>query len=232
MKVITWNINSFRKRFAQVDRLLSVEEPDVLMLQELRVDENNFLKLKEKLTNENYFVYFKASGGRNGVAIFSKTKMELISSSDRLLGVTNNDLTFWCCYTPSGYSESASVKHKIDFLNNLCEISPIKTIIGGDFNVCYKKNELTMLNPYTTPEINAFKRLEKKFFCTAPEGEFLTWWGYKENLFFRNIGMALDKILISPDLTHENTSVIKSYRLIPSPSDHAPVITNIKLFTL
>lgn len=225
MKIISWNVNSIRKRFGQLDRLISVEEPDVILLQELRVDSNAF----EEITKEsNYFKACYASGGRNGVAILSKKPMQIISEfNDRLIGAIIDNINFWSCYAPSGYSESASIKHKIDFLNALNFLPPVSTILGGDFNVCYKKNELNMKNPYTTPEIDALKRLEQNFSYHTNEGEFLTWWGYKENSFFQNVGMALDKILSSSDLKTSNLECIKTYRLLPTPSDHAPVVVNL-----
>ena len=75
MKVITWNVNSIRLRSSLIYRLLEIEKPDILCLQECKsLTEHMPLDLFESL---GYL--FSASWGQksyNGVAFISKIPLK------------------------------------------------------------------------------------------------------------------------------------------------------------
>ena len=83
MKVITWNVNSIRLRSSLIYRLLEIEKPDILCLQECKsLTEQMSLDLFESL---GYL--FSASWGQksyNGVAFISKIPLEKIEKIDFL----------------------------------------------------------------------------------------------------------------------------------------------------
>ena len=58
-----------------------------------------------------------------------------------------------------------------------------------------------------------------------------TWWDYQFSAFKKNFGMRLDHILMSSGLLEkvEDIWVEKSFRNLPKPSDHAPVLAKLKI---
>ena len=65
---------------------------------------------------------------------------------------------------------------------------------------------------------------------TAPEKTW-TWWDYRQNAFRRNQGLRIDHVLVSRALAASVASVEvdTSWRALPQPSDHAPVICTLTL---
>jgi exodeoxyribonuclease-3 len=79
MKIACWNVNSIKSRAAQVLDWISKEDPDILMLQELKCEEEAFPKLEFSHLPYNYAI----SGQKtyNGVAILSKYPLEDIKTN-------------------------------------------------------------------------------------------------------------------------------------------------------
>src|SRR5260370_4828490 len=76
-KVASWNLNSIRSRLTQVTTWLQAREPDVLLLQELKVTEFPSEVFKS-LGYESVAVTQKAY---NGVAILSRHPMQTIAKA-------------------------------------------------------------------------------------------------------------------------------------------------------
>ena len=70
MKVITWNVNSIRLRSSLIYRLLEIEKPDILCLQETKVVDNYFPI--EPFNELGYEVNISGQKSYNGVALISK----------------------------------------------------------------------------------------------------------------------------------------------------------------
>ncbi len=62
-----------------------------------------------------------------------------------------------------------------------------------------------------------------------PENEF-SWWDYRLAAFQRNWGLRIDHILLSPQLATGclGCTIDKSTRRLERPSDHAPVIAELR----
>jgi exodeoxyribonuclease-3 len=62
-----------------------------------------------------------------------------------------------------------------------------------------------------------------------PDKEF-SWWDYRLAAFQRNWGLRIDHILLSPELAKRCTActIDKSPRRLERPSDHAPVIADLR----
>ncbi len=226
MKVISWNCNSVKARKDHLLLLLEREDPDILMLQETRVPLNAFPELPKSYK----IAHSAAVKGRNGVAIITKHDMEIFTTDmeGRFVHVMINRVQFICVYVPNGGSISSSVDHKIQFFKYLRNFYNIDSIvIGGDFNVLYKTNEFNMENPYTPPEQRELMLLEDHLQYTTQDSLYLTWWDYRDNRFNRNIGLGIDKIYNSRDLNATSIKVLRYYRRLLSPSDHAPIMCEI-----
>jgi len=62
-----------------------------------------------------------------------------------------------------------------------------------------------------------------------PSGSY-SWWDYRMGAFRRNLGLRIDHILLSDELARDATGarIAKEMRGLERPSDHAPVITELK----
>lgn len=227
-KIITWNVNSIKKRIDQVKDLLQCEDPDYLLLQETRVGDQNFPFI------DGYHVYTEeGEKGRAGVAIISKEPMQVVEKFEgRYIECQDDFFSVSSIYVYNGGSPSASVEQKINLLNVIYEKASekYKYIIGGDFNVLYKSIECTATNPYSKQEMHTFKRLEEVLSYQISATPYLTWWDYRDYALQRGIGMGIDKIFVTKDIIHYSSNVVlKKYRALSSPSDHAPVMINITM---
>jgi exodeoxyribonuclease-3 len=80
--IISWNINSIRKRLTHIERLVDVHAPDVLCLQETKASDEAFpLDHVRKLGFDHIATY--GYGGYNGVAILSKHPLTDIQRHER-----------------------------------------------------------------------------------------------------------------------------------------------------
>src|SRR5205823_5289299 len=107
MVIASWNVNSIRARFEHVRRWLTMHNPDVLLLQELKAAEFPAELFKERgytsaaVTQKTY----------NGVAILSRHPIEVVSttligdetdSHARFLEVVVNAIRIANIYAPNG----------------------------------------------------------------------------------------------------------------------------------
>ena len=227
-KIISWNINSIKKRLSQVQEILEKYKPDYLLLQETRINELDF-----PLIHEKYFSYIHSGEkGRCGVAIISKNPMEIVKKAEgRYIECKDKDYTIATIYVHNGGSKYSPVCEKIRFLEELYNNTKEKTkfIIGGDFNVFYKKNECTTLDPFSEKEKILLKKLERILEYKVIKSPHLTWWDYRYNSFNRNIGMGIDKIYVTKDLkSYSSNIVLSEYRSSKNPSDHAPILITVE----
>lgn len=147
MVIASWNVNSIRARIEHVKRWLTVRNPDILLLQELKATEFPAEPFKD-LGYESVAVTQKAY---NGVAILSRYPLEVITttligdeedSHARFLEVVVKDIRIANIYLPNGNPVgSDKFAYKLAWMNRLkkqMEIwirSDLPTVIGGDYNV-------------------------------------------------------------------------------------------------
>ena len=74
MKIATWNVNSIRARLANACEWLAAADPDVVLLQEIKVVDDGFPRLEFEALGYQLAVHGQKS--YNGVAIFSKHPLE------------------------------------------------------------------------------------------------------------------------------------------------------------
>src|SRR5580698_4263965 len=95
MRIATWNVNSLKARLEKVTWWLERARPDVLLLQETKLpDANAPHEAFEKL---GYTLAHHGSGGRNGVAIASRSPILEVETSfgdPRPASGTNDDDPF------------------------------------------------------------------------------------------------------------------------------------------
>ncbi len=151
-------------------------------------------------------------------------------------------------YFPNGQSpDSDKFVYKLNWLNALNnwlddELKQNSRLaLLGDFNIAPADEDVhdpkawEGQNLVSPPERNAFQNLIKlglsdsfRIFEQAPKT--FSWWDYRMMGFRRNAGMRIDHILLSDALKEKCSASIvdKVPRAWEQPSDHAPVIAQIK----
>jgi len=250
MKIASWNVNSLRVRLDHVLKWLAAEQPDVLVLQEIKMIDEQFPV--EDFKAAGYHAICSGQKTYNGVAIISKFPIDdvvkdiptLDDPQRRILAATINGVRILNLYVVNG-SEVGSEKfaYKLDWLEKVTDwvenelTDHAKFVILGDFNIAPTDRDVH--NPKSwherilcsTPERNALQKILDLGFVDSfrlfeQEDEIWSWWDYRSGGFQNNKGLRIDLILSSCLLAERCTScfVDSEPRGWDRPSDHAPVI--------
>ncbi len=254
MKLATWNVNSLKVRLPHVLDWLKAQQPDVLCLQETKLEDHNFPRAE--IEAAGYHAAFAGQKTYNGVAIltarpatpFVSAIPNFDDTQQRLLAVVMDRVLVVCAYFPNGESVgSDKYQYKLrwigaltDWLGDELTRQP-RIVLAGDFNIA--PDERDVHDPqlwqgqilFSEPERDAFARLVALGFKDSfrlfqqPEKVF-TWWDYRMMAFRRNMGLRIDHILLSSPLADlcMSCTVDKAPRKLERPSDHAPVIAELK----
>jgi exodeoxyribonuclease III len=255
MKLATWNVNSLKVRLPQVLDWARKQRPDVLCLQETKLEDANFPRTE--IEAAGYRVLFSGQKTYNGVAILSREPgAEPVTAipafpdeQKRVLAATIGGVRIVCLYVPNGESVgSEKYQYKLRWLAAAREwlkdeISRnARLAVLGDFNVAPEARDVH--DPklwegkvlFSEPERAALRQLVDAGLSDSfrlfeqPERSF-TWWDYRINAFRRKLGLRIDHILLSEPLAKRCTSCAIDIepRAAERPSDHAPVIAELKL---
>ncbi|MBB4287906.1 exodeoxyribonuclease III [Roseospira goensis] len=184
VRLVTWNVNSVRKRLPQVLRLLEETAPDVLCLQETKVTDALF---PAAALAEMGYPHQARYGmpGYNGVAIVSRRPLAGVRRHD-VLGrpdarlilaqVPDLDLDVHCLYVPAGGDvpdpeTNPRFADKLAFLDALAEWYAAwfgridRIVLCGDVNVAplprdvWDHRRLSRVVTHTPVEIDRLARL-------------------------------------------------------------------------
>lgn len=180
MKIATWNINSLRARFDHLLIWLRNFQPDVLLLQELKLISE--LYPYDLLADEGYQSAVFGQKTYNGVAILSKYRIEdvnynfegtpLPDEARYIDALIDGSVRIASVYVPNGQqAESSRYPVKIEFVNALSQIVANRLreetpfLIGGDFNIAPFDEDATHPErwkddvPFTQPERLSYAKL-------------------------------------------------------------------------
>lgn len=254
MRVATWNVNSVRARVEHLEHFLNENDIDVVLLQELKCVSEAFPREYFEDIGYNCLVYGQKS--YNGVAILSRYSIECLKIGNeifkddlqaRYIEALVNGYVVASVYVPNGQDPSApAYEYKLSFLkilaNHIKDISQgEKFIIGGDFNIA--RTDADVYNPKawqgkvccTERERELFEDLINLGlrdvileFAKSENGPIYTWWDYRHFAFRKNYGLRLDYILTTSNIEVQNCFIDRCTRAKERPSDHAPVIVDVK----
>jgi exodeoxyribonuclease-3 len=255
-KITTWNVNSIRTREAHVADFLTREQPDLLLLQEIKCEEHQFPALT--FQNIGYQSAIVGQKSYNGVAILHRgplavthRKLPGMTETDshaRYIEVKTANLTIGNLYLPNGNSGGdAGYAYKLEWMASLRTHAAAMLeadenfILAGDYNVCptdadfspgaLPKND-ALIRPETRAAFNAliWTGLTDALRALHPAETLYTFWDYQAGAWDRNIGLRIDHALLSPRIAERLTAVTisKSERAKPQPSDHVPVTVDIE----
>ncbi|MBE6452529.1 MAG: exodeoxyribonuclease III [Alphaproteobacteria bacterium] len=164
MKIATYNVNSINARLDNLSEWLNLENPDVVLLQEIKCEFNDFPFFA--LQALGYEVKILGQKAYNGVAILSRHKMKVASENlpdfkdeqSRYLEVdcviNNEEYRIASVYLPNGNppynnaNDDSKYIYKLNWMSALYkraeELLKLQkpVVLGGDFNVILKDDDV------------------------------------------------------------------------------------------
>ncbi len=254
MKFATWNVNSIRQREPHVCRWLEREQPDALLLQEIKCETAAFPA--DRFAALGYRSAVVGQKSYNGVAILTREAAEVTCTAlpglppdpqaryveIRLAGVTLGNL-----YLPNGNSGGeAGYRAKLDWMEALAEHARLLLadetdfVLAGDYNVCPTDEDLVagilapddaLVRPETRSRFRAllWLGLTDALRAVQPSGRAFTFWDYQGGCWPRDRGLRIDHALLSPRLAERLRSAApdRQERDAPQPSDHVPLLVEL-----
>jgi exodeoxyribonuclease III len=179
LNVVTWNVNSLRKRYDMVLAFIQIEKPNIFFIQETKMEDPEFDKL---FFPSQYFRVHTGMKQFNGVAILSTivptnhitVLPNCPQSSCRFVQITIANLVFINVYIHQGQRiGSTYYNDKLAYLKSLIQhVQALKdrsytVILGGDMNIMPTEDDLyNPLHPeweimamVSIPERNLFQSI-------------------------------------------------------------------------
>lgn len=208
MRITTWNVNSIRLRAESLKRLIELENPDVLCLQEIKVETAKF---PHEMFEGMGFEYRHIHGQKayHGVAILSKvalssemTRFSCGNEEHRHAFVTlPGQIELHDLYIPAGGDVAdpeinPKFAQKLAMLDELTEYfanhKNTRQVLVGDFNIAPLENDvwnhkqLLKVVSHTPIEVAKFEAWRKSGNFTdavrhviSPEEKLFSWWSYR-----------------------------------------------------
>lgn len=243
MLIVSWNVNSLRKRLSLLQQLIHQMQPDVLALQETKVQDAHFPM--DFFQSMGYDVVFHGQSAYNGVALAARHPLshsqnpQWLEGQARYIQAEICGVQIGCVYVPNGQTiDSEAYKQKLSFLTHLRQHTKsavsrmLPSVIVGDFNVALEDTDM-------------WKASDGGLLCSEPEREAMrawlyqgwtdsmmpgqkrvfTWWDYRGQSWPLDRGLRIDYAFLSPSAADrlQESGVEASWRGCPEPSDHAPI---------
>ncbi len=250
MRVVSYNINSLRRRQDRLLAWLADTQPDVVCLQETKCTDEQFPQLE--LRAAGYHAAFHGQKSYNGVAILSKLEPRDVRPAlcdeeedpqARVIAATIGEVRVFCVYAPNGQAVgSPAYDYKLRWYERLqnClrvhESGAANLVVCGDFNVAPKDEDVHDPALWqgaimcSDGERAAFNHLLDAGLIDTlrlhrPETGLFTWWDYRMLSFPKNRGLRIDAVLASTALAERcrDAGVDREMRKGKEPSDHAPI---------
>ena len=254
MKFATWNVNSVRQRESHIRLWLEREQPDALLLQEIKCEAPAFPAAA--FASVGYQAVIVGQKSYNGVAILTREKPEIVHTAlpglppepqARYVEIRLQGLTLGNLYLPNGNSGGeAGYQAKLDWMDALGDhahallAAETDFVLAGDYNVCpadedYASGAVSTDDALVRPETrNRFRRLLWLGLTDAvrarqPTGPVYTFWDYQAGCWPRDRGLRIDHALLSPRLAERLVSAVpdRQQRDAQQPSDHVPLTVEL-----
>ena len=224
MRIISWNINGIRaahkKGFLE---WLDQESPDIMCVQETKASEDQLPEALKEIPGYTSYFTSAEKRGYSGVAVFTKTKPEQVTSSfpaesfsreGRVLAVDYVEFVLLNVYFPNGKSSAERLQYKMDFYDDFLDYADgIKNsgknlVICGDVNTAHK--EIDLARPKANEATSGFlpierawidKLLEHGYVDTLrlfnQESDQYTYWDMITRARDRNVGWRIDYFFVN-----------------------------------
>lgn len=250
MKIVTWNVNSIKARLGHVLDFLKEQQPDVLLLQELKCVDADFPRLE--IESAGWHAAMVGQKSYNGVAILAREKIEVLAdrlpgddgdSHARYLEARVGGVRVASIYLPNGNPiGTEKFTYKLAWLARLeaharellaCE-EPV--VLGGDYNVIPCEDDVYDPKDWTSDALwqldsrRAFRRIlwlgyTDAFRAMDARPHQYSFWDYQAGRWLRNEGIRIDHLLLSPAAADRlaEAGIDRGPRGRERASDHTPV---------
>lgn len=254
MRVVSWNINSLRKRQDRLLQWLESTKPDVVCLQETKCPDDQFPVLS--LRGLGYGAVYHGEKSYNGVAILSKAAAkdiratlcdEVADPQARVISAMIAGVRVYSVYAPNGQAVgSPAYQYKLEWYRRLRDClhrqGETDFLVCGDFNVA--PEDIDTHDPQLWRGAIMCSEGERAVFrelCAIGLSDTLrlhhnelgmfTWWDYRMLSFQKNRGLRIDAVLASRALAKKCTAsgIDREMRKGKDPSDHAPIWAEFNL---
>jgi len=251
----TWNVNSIRARHEKLLGWLQARAPDVVCLQETKVEDEKFPRADYEAAG--WHVALHGQRTYNGVAILSRAPLADVSCGlqdgeddlqARLISASIGDLRVLCAYAPNGESlGSEKYQYKLRWFSRLRRhldgryTSQTPLALLGDLNVAPEPRDVH--DPHRWESTVLFHSdaraalaqvqqfgLTDAFRLQRGETGLYSWWDYRAGALHKNQGLRIDHILVTAPLVARCAAaeIDREARKNPTPSDHAPVLVELR----
>ncbi len=236
VQIATWNVNSVRQRLEHLLRYLRDVGPDVLCLQEIKCTDALFPRAE--IESAGYNVATHGQKGFNGVAILSKTPMEV---ENRLPGDDDDEQARYieaivttarqpirvaCLYLPNGNPpETEKYPYKLRWMDRLIVRAATllaleePLVLAGDYNVIPAAGDVfdaqawlgdALYLPTTRQKYQTLLNLglTDALRATTDEAGLYTFWDYQAGAWQKNKGIRIDHLLLSPQAADRLVRVV------------------------
>ncbi|MBP3194140.1 MAG: exodeoxyribonuclease III [Cardiobacteriaceae bacterium] len=252
MKIASWNVNSLKIRQNQVLSFLEKENPDILVLQEIK-QTDDAVNIEE-FKNNNWNIELFGQKTYNGVAIISKYQINnplrgiknYSDSQSRFISAEIENTLIICVYVPNGqevacekyFYKLAWLENFANYLADLRKTYP-RIAILGDFNIAPADIDIYAAEKWqgkilcSDAERAAMQKIFDLGFYDSfrrenPDAREFSWWDYRAAAFQKNLGVRIDLALVSDGINAKNCRICREYRGLERPSDHAPIWLEIE----
>lgn len=259
MKIATWNVNSIRSRLAIAQDWLTQNPVDVLCLQETKVIDADFprepfealgyhLAIAGQKSYNGVAIFSRQPLADLKIGFEPVLGATELDEQKRVISGVINGIRVVNLYVPNGSAVgSEKYEYKLAWLAALkpylseLKLENPRLCVCGDFNIALedrdiyqpKKDNHIMASP---PERAALRSvlelgLTDVFRQFTPEEGHYSWWDYRQGGFQRDRGWRIDHIYLTPELSKQAISctIDREPRQREKPSDHTPVIVELKL---
>lgn len=209
-----------------------------------------------EIQQAGYEVIYTGQPTYNGVAILSRLPLQEVMSDlpgpadtqRRFIAATIAGIRVINLYVPNGQAVGTDkYAYKLAWLNQLHDflIDELqrypRLLMMGDYNIAPEPRDVHDPQAwegkvlFSEAERAALQRLltlglKDSLRLITQESGIYSWWDYRVNAFKRNLGLRIDLILLSQALAAScrNAWVDKGPRAWERPSDHAPVVVELK----
>jgi len=250
VKIATWNVNSIKVRIPHLVDWVKEAQPDIVLLQELKVLDQHFPRMT--IDEMGYNMAMVGQKTYNGVAILSKMPIEVEHAflpgdrSDeqaRYVEAVIGDFRVASIYLPNGNPvETEKFSYKLSWLDRLIRHTQTllayeePLVLGGDFNVCPSDDDVydpagfaedALCRPESRARFRALCHLGLTDAVRAfhPQPHVYSYWDYQAGRWNRDEGLRIDHLLLSPQAADRliAAGIDKGPRGMDKPSDHTPV---------
>jgi len=250
LTVATWNVNSVKARLPHLLRWLGDSQPDVVLLQEIKVVDAAFPR--EEVGDLGYNVALVGQKSYNGVAILSKSPIDVLQTTlpgdqgdgqARYIEGFSAGVRLASIYAPNGNPVSSEKFHyKLSWLDRLAAhtrgllASDDIFVFGGDFNVAPEDRDVydpegwrddALCRPDSRAALRAitFLGVTDAIRARIPDKSVYTWWDYRRGAWANDEGLRIDHLLLSPSAADRlaDVGIDRAPRGWDKASDHTPV---------